>query len=57
MSKNDRAAHFIGHSKLKELDIDDFYKRKHMNEEMESDLTEMYSIPDHLAVSEDESAD
>ena len=27
MSKNDRTAHFVGHYKLKELDIDDFYKR------------------------------
>ena len=32
ISLNDRAAHFVGHSRLKELDIDDFYKRKHMNE-------------------------
>ena len=28
-----------------------------MNEEMEAELTEMDSIPDHLAVSEDESVD
>ena len=28
-----------------------------MNEEMESETTEMYSIPDHLEVSEDESVD
>ena len=28
-----------------------------MNEEMKAELTEVYSIPDHLAVSEDESAD
>ena len=28
-----------------------------MDEEMESELTEMDSIPDHLAVSEDEGAD
>ena len=26
ISKNDRTDHFVGHSKLKELDIDDFYK-------------------------------
>ena len=57
ISKNDRKAHFVGHSRLKELDIDDFYKRKQMNEEMEAELTEMDSIPDHLAVSEDESVD
>ena len=42
---------------MKELDIDDFYKIKQMNEEMEAELTEMDSIPDHLAVSEDESGD
>ena len=30
MNKNDRTAHFVGHFKLKELDIDDFYKRKQM---------------------------
>ena len=57
ISKNDRTAHFVGHSQVKELNIDDFYKRKQMNEEMEAKLTEMDSIPDHLAVSEDESAD
>ena len=28
-----------------------------MNEEMEAELTEMDSIPDHLAVSEDENVD
>ena len=31
ISKNDRTTHFVGRYKLKELDIDDFYKRKHMN--------------------------
>ena len=35
ISKNDRTAHFVGNSQLKELDIDGFYKRKQMNEEME----------------------
>ena len=57
MNKNDRTAHFVGHYKLKELDIDDFYKIKQINKEMEAELTEMDSIPDHLAVSEDESVD
>ena len=57
INKNDRTAHFVGHSILNELDIDDFYKRKEMNEEMESEMTEMDSIPDHLSVSEDESVD
>ena len=57
ISKNDRTAHFVGHSKLKELDIDDFYKRKQMNEEMEAELTEMDSRTDNLAVSEDANFD
>ena len=56
VSKNDRTAHFVGHYKLKELDIGDFYKRKQMNEEMEAETTEMYSIPDHLSDSEYEGA-
>ena len=34
ISKNYRTAHFVGHYQLKELDIDDFYKRKLLNEEM-----------------------
>ena len=41
ISKNDRTAHFVGRSKLKELEIDDFYKRKQMNEEMEAEMNEM----------------
>ena len=31
ISNNDRTAHFVGHSKLKELDIDDFNQIKNMN--------------------------
>ena len=38
ISNNDRTAHFVGHSKLKEFDIDDFNKIKQMNEEMESEI-------------------
>ena len=38
INNNDRTAHFIGRYKLKELDIDDFYKRKQINEEMESEM-------------------
>ena len=34
---------------LKELDIDDFYKRKQINEEMEAEMTKMDLTPDHLA--------
>ena len=55
--KNDQKAHFVGYSRFKELDISDFYKRKQINENMEYELTKMDSIPDHLAVSEDESVD
>ena len=57
ISKNYRRAHFVGSSQLKELYINDFYKRKEMNEETEAELTEIDSIPDHLEVSEDEGAD
>ena len=38
IGKNDRTAHFVGHSRLKELDINDFYKRKQMNEEWKLNL-------------------
>ena len=42
---------------MKELDIDGFYKRKHMNEEMEAEMTEVDLTPDHLADSKDEGDD
>ena len=32
INNNDRTANFVGHSKLKELDTDDFYKIKQTNE-------------------------
>ena len=57
ISKIDRKSHFVGHSILKELDIDDFYKIKQMNEEMEGELMKTDSIPDNLEVPEDESVD
>ena len=57
ISKNDRKAHFVGHYRLKELDIDDCYYRKQMNEEMEAEVMKMDSIPDNLVVSEGESVD
>ena len=41
----------------KELDIKDFYERKQMNEEMETELIQAYSRPDNLAVSEYSSVD
>ena len=51
ISKNDITAHFVSHSRVKELDINDFYERKQMNEKMEAELMKMGSILDHLAVS------
>ena len=42
---------------MKELDIDDFYKRKQTNEEMEAEMTKMDLTPDHLVDSEDEGVD
>ena len=48
INRNDRAAHSVGYSRLKELDIDGFYKRKYMNEEMEAEMTKMDLTPDHL---------
>ena len=47
----------FSYSKLKELDINDFFKSKHTNEEMEAELTEMDSRTDNLAVSEDANVD
>ena len=32
LNKNYRTVHWVGHSKLKELDINDFFKRKQMSE-------------------------
>ena len=57
ISNNDRTAHFVGHSKWKELDIDDFYKRKQTNEEMEAGINKMDLTPGNLADSKDESVD
>ena len=54
LHKNDRTAHWVGHSKLKELYISDFFKRKQMDEEMEAELTEMDSRTEILAVTEEE---
>ena len=41
MNNNDKTAHFVGHSKLKELDIDDFYERKQTNEDTEAEMREI----------------
>ena len=55
--KSDRKAHFVVHYRLKDLDNDDFYKRKQVNEEMEAELIKTDSRPDNLTVSEDASVD
>ena len=57
IDKNDRTANSVGYSKLKELNINYFFKRKHMNEVMEAELAEMYSRPENMVVSEDASVD
>ena len=41
INNNDRTAHFVGRSQLKELDIVDFYKIKHANQNMEAEMKEM----------------
>ena len=57
ISKTDRTARFVGPSKLKELDINDFYERKQTNKEMEAEMTKMDLTPDHLAEEENEDVD
>ena len=39
INKVDRKSHWVGHSKLEELDINDFFERKRMIEDMEDELT------------------
>ena len=53
-------SHWVGHSKLKELDTTDFFERKKMIEYMESELIEsleIYSKTDSLAVTEEAEVD
>ena len=57
IDKNDRTSHFIGYSKLKELDINYFFKIKQTNEAMEAELTEMDSRTDNLEVTEEANVD
>ena len=57
LNKNDRTDHWVGHFKRKELYINDLFKRKHINKEMETELTEMDSITDNLAVNEEANVD
>ena len=41
INNNDRTAHFVGHSKLTPLYIVECYKRKHTNENMETEMKQM----------------
>ena len=38
INNKDRTAHFVGHFTLTPLDIIDFYERKQMNENMETEM-------------------
>ena len=53
INNNDRTTHFVGHYKLKKLDIDDFYERKQTNEDMEAEMKEMDVKQGKKAYSED----
>ena len=57
INNNDRTAHFVGHSQLKELDIGGFFKRKQMNDEMEAETKEMDVKHGNKAYSEDFNVD
>ena len=57
INNNDRTAHFVGHYQLKELDIDDFYKRKQANEDMEAEMKGMGVKQGKKADSEDANVD
>ena len=57
MNNNDRTAHFVRNSQLKELDIVDFYKRKQTNENMEAEMKEMDVKQGKNAYSEDDNFD
>ena len=56
-NNNDRTAHFVGHSKLTPLNIDDFYERKQTNEDMEAEMKEMDDKQGKKAYSEDANVD
>ena len=56
----DRTSHCAGHSKLKELDTHDFFKRKQMIKDLESELTEALketSNTENLEVAEEANVD
>ena len=40
INKGDRTSHWVGHSDLTELDINDLFERKQMIEDVEAELTE-----------------
>ena len=57
INNNDRTAHFVCHSKLKELDIVDFYKIKQTNENTEAEMKEIDVKQGKNAYSEDDNFD
>ena len=60
INKGDRTSHQVGHSKLKELDINDLFERKKMIEDMEAEITEAPKInsnTENLAVAEEANVD
>ena len=60
LNKGDRTSHWVGHSKLKELDTIDFFKRKHIIEYMEDELAELSekkSKTENVAVTEETDVD
>ena len=57
LNKNDITAHWVGHSKLKELDINNFFKIKQTSEDMEAALVEINSKTDNLAVTKEADVD
>ena len=57
INNNDRTAHFVGHYELTPLDIVDFYERKQINENMETEMKEMKKKLGKNALSEDDNFD
>ena len=60
IDKDIKAAHWVGHSKLKELYINDLFYRKQMIEDLEAGLTgalKEISNTENLAVAEEENVD
>ena len=60
MNKFDRTSHWVGHSKLKVLDINDLFENKQMIEYLEAELTgalKETSNTDNLAMAEEANID